>query len=317
MTHTRSLRRCVLLPIDGTEESLKPVPFLASLYLQRDVVHIILALIVPPIPPVYRERLTAPEERRRRLDFLHAREENIRTTMKRAREILETAGFPSEHILEHVQVKETSLGKQACLLAHIRKADAVMIPQRMSSRLEAYLRDDPAASFLQHCLTSPVWLTEGRIDPSAAAICLQRSAAARRAVDHAAFMLSPAVTNRIVLLYVSQTLQEIAQSPVEPLSDSLKAWMARDEEGALLEPVLRQSVTMLHHAGIENERLEIRILPARGRVAEDILKDCRKQGFGIVVVGHEGEDGFWNFLRDSVTHSLLAEVKDTALCIVQ
>ena len=317
MTHAKSLRRCVLLPMDGTEESLKPVPFLARLYPKRDVVHIILALIMPPVPPLYREKPTAPDEKRRRADFLRARKDSIRAAMKRAREILETAGFPSDHILEQVQEKETSMGKQACLLAHVRKVDAVVIPQRMSSRLEAFLRDDPTTDFLQHCLTSPVWLTEGRIDPATAVVCLQKGEAALRAVDHAAFMLSMAVTNRIVLLYVTTTLQDIVQSPVSPFSDPLNEWIARHEEGAMLEPILRRSVNMLRNAEIEDERIEIRIVPARGKVAEDILRDCSRQGVGIVVVGHEEGDGFWKFLRDSVTHNLLSEIKDTALWIVQ
>jgi hypothetical protein len=151
-----SLSKCLLLPIDGTEEALKPVEFLAHLYPDRSQVSLILAFFPSPLPPAYQEQSPSPEFIKKKQELLRSREHNIRSALEQAKKVLTRAGFLSHTIEEHIQEKQGSNAKEACLLADRKKVDAVLVQKRVTSALEGFLRDDSTQSLLDHCITSPI-----------------------------------------------------------------------------------------------------------------------------------------------------------------
>ena len=205
------LPKCLLLPIDGTEEALRPVEFLGRLYPDRSQISIVLCYFAPPLPPLYQGKLTSPEQLQKKQELIKSREQEYRLVLDQAKKVLIRAGFSNQTIEEHVQERQTSRARDACLLADRKKVDAVLVQKRFASSLEDFLNNDPTHGLLDHCLANPVWLTEGAIDASQAAICITNEDASLRAADHAAFMLS-GTDVRVTLLHVARTIT-IPQPP--------------------------------------------------------------------------------------------------------
>jgi nucleotide-binding universal stress UspA family protein len=309
------LSKCFLLPIDGTEEALKPVEFLKQLYPDHSQVSVILNYFAPALPPAYLGRLTSPELAKKKQDLMKSREQEIRSILDKAKEALIRAGFPSHVIEEHVQEKLASKGKDACLLADRKKVDAVLVQKRVTSNLEGFLKDDPTHDLLRHCLVSPVWLTDGTIDVSHAAICITNENASLRATDHAAFMLSGTNT-RVTLLHAARTLEQLSSTSATYITAEVEKWLMTPE-GRQVKPFLAESHDILKREGIDDKKVQITVLPSHGKVASEILSYCREQGVGIVVLGHSQLTGLKGLLKGSVTKKILAEFKNMAVWVNQ
>lgn len=309
-----SLPKCVLLLIDDSRESLKPVTFLQRLFPDLSQIGIIVSYFPPPLPPLYKETSDSHNTTAKKSSFLMARERETRTIMERARDTIISAGFPPNAIQEHIQERSLTVAQQACLLADIRKVDAVVIRKRASSTLEGFLTNDPVSRMIEHCINSPVWLTSGDIDPSRAAICLLNEEAALRSADHTAFMLAETEA-RIIILHAAKTVSSPISSP-SAYSPELQRWLASNT-GKEIESYLTRSVEIIRQAGISDERIHVTLIPSKGKVQREILDFCRQEKIGIVSLGHSDPGGTWGFLKRSITREIMNEFQDMAVWINQ
>lgn len=313
----KSVPKCLLLPTDGSNESLKPIDFVSRLYPRRDHIELILCHFVPPLAPVYQGKPDSQEMAKKKTQLLRSRQEQAETILNEARSALIEAGFPEEMIQEHMQEQAMSVARHACQLADIRKVDAVLVQKRISSSLEGFLRGDVTHALLRYCITSPIWFTDGTIDASQAAICIQNEAASLRAADHAAFMFGETQT-QIILLHVTSSVSQIIAAPaLEPSADLQNWWTT--QPGKTMQPFVRECSELLQKEGIASERVRIVVLPSKGKgkVASEILSYCQQQGIGTVVLGHSSPEGSWSFLKSSVTKSILADFKNMAVMVAQ
>jgi nucleotide-binding universal stress UspA family protein len=309
------LSKCLLLPVDDTEESTKPIGFLRRLYPDKDHVNLIISHFLPALAPVYQQKPDSEAMVRKKRELIKLREENARAILGAARKALIEAGFQDEAIQEHLEEKELSVAHHSCRLADIRKVDAVVVQKRVTSDLEGFLKDDPTPALLHHCLVSPVWITEGDIDPSHAAVCISNENVSLRAADHAAFMLAETRT-RISVLHVTRSVSHTISSSAFNSTGDLERWLS-SPSGRLMRPFLAETCGSLKKAGIEDGRIEIAIVPNTGNVATDILSYCGEHGAGIVVLGHSSPGGTWGFLKSSITKKVLGSFKDMAVWVNQ
>ncbi|MDY0040978.1 MAG: universal stress protein [Desulforhabdus sp.] len=313
-----SIPKCLLLPIDGSEEALLPIRFVSRLFPQLDQINLILSYFVPSLPPVYKQRLTSKEMIKKKKELLRDREKHARDALDHAKQILSRHGFSADLIQEHLQEKAMSVAHHACRLADIKKVDAVLVQKRVSSPLEGFLRDDPSNALLHYCIVSPVWFLEGEVDPSKAVICLQNEAASLRAADHAAFMLADTQT-AIELLHVTHSAPHRFTSPAFAQSTELANWL-KTEAGREISPIVAGSCDILKTAGIADTRVRITILPGRekeGKVAAEIIHYAKQHEIGIVVLGHSDPEGVWSFLKTSVTKKILGDFENMAVWVNQ
>lgn len=311
----KPVTKCLLLPIDGSKESLKPVEFLRRLYTDLTHIRVVVCYFLPALSPIYREKPDSPEMSRKRGEMLRIRERETRSVMNAAREVLLKAGFPEESYVEHIQEKGSSLPKDVCLVAGFKKADALIMQKQTQTSLESLLKDDPTHALLQHCAASPIWLIEGNADPSRAAICILNEDTSLRAADHAAFMLAEAQTE-IVLLHASRGVKRPMAVPAFDPGSGVESWLASGE-GRALEPYIAEARKIVRKEGIGEERIKLNLIPTKGNVAVEIVQHCRNEGIGIVVIGHSNPTGKWSFLKSSVTKKALAEFKDMAVWVNQ
>lgn len=310
-----SLSKCLLFPIDGTEEALRPIEFLQRLYPNRDRIGLVLCYFAQALPPAFREQRGSQEQLKKKQELLKSREQAIRSAFEGAKKVLVAKGFQSDLIHEHVLEKQASKAKDACLLADWKKADAVLIRKRVTTTLAGLFEDDPTDALLRHCLTSPLWLVEGTTDVSQAAICITDEEASLRAADHAAFMLTGTHTT-VTLLHAARNISQPLHSDAATVSSELERWFATPE-GRPVKPFLKESYEHLKREGILDGSIRFAIIPSQGKAAFEILDYCRRQGIGILVLGHTPPTGITGFLKGSVTKKAIAELRNMTLWINQ
>ena len=313
-----TIPKCLLLPIDGTEEAMLPIYFVARLFPRLDLIDLLLCYFVPPLPPIYDQHPISPQMLKKKKELLHEREQNAQNALNQAKRVLVLNGFSEERIQEHTQEKAMSVAHHACQLADIKKVDAVLVQKRISSPLEGLLKDDPSNALLHYCIVSPVWFMEGEIDPSRALICIQDEEPSLRAVDHAAFMLAGTET-ALELVHVTPSASHILTSPGTAPSADLQQWF-KTEAGKQIEPFITEACKTLQSEGIDESKCRITILPGKqkgGKVAAEVLSYAKKNSIGIVVLGHSNPEGVWSFLKTSVTRKILGEFENMSVWVNQ
>jgi len=311
----QTLPKCLLLPIDGTHESLRPVAFIGRLYPPSEV-NLILCYFSAPFSPAYSGTAAqSPELQRKKREFFQERQQDARRIFDHARHVLLKEGFSEQSIQEHIQQREMSVAKQACLLADIRKVDAVLVQKRVTSSLEGFIRGDSASALLQHCLSSPVWFTEGEIDPKSAAICIVDEDASLRLADHAGYMLS-GTGAEITLLHAAKKLPHLISCRPSEALKKLAGYADTPRRQDKLSYPLRASAILADY-GVDESRMQIALIPDRGDTASEILSWCASIGVGIIGLGHSEPEGVWSFLKTSVTRKILADFKNMAVWVTQ
>jgi nucleotide-binding universal stress UspA family protein len=312
----KGVKRCLLLPVDGSEESLRPIGFLGELYAGRTDIEIILCYFQNPIPPIYRQPLDSEPMIRKKRQLLRSQHQATQAVFTRARKALISAGFPQDSIREQTHEKELSVAKHACMLADIQRVDAIVMQRMVSSSLEGFLKGDPTQAMLRHCLGSPLWICEGNPQPSAAVICVHIGEPSLRSVDHAAFMLATTET-KMTLLHVTDSIDEPLSVSGLNVNQELEEWFTTPK-GEQFRPWMEQSIAVMRDMGIEEERVDIVVYPGKGNPADEILEFCRSKKAGIAAIGHSSSrKGIWGFLKGSVTKQILVDSRNLSLWITQ
>ncbi|SMC20435.1 Nucleotide-binding universal stress protein, UspA family [Desulfacinum hydrothermale DSM 13146] len=308
------LPKAFLLPIDDTEESLRPIRFLTRLYPDRSHISLTLHYLTPPLPPVYKEKNRTDAQIAQKKAFVAAREEAARKACARAKKVLVDSGFTEEVIHEFVQEKELSVAHHACRLADIKRVDAVVLQKQTSSRLEGFLKGDHTSALLHHCLISPIWFVDDEVDPSKALVLLADNDPSLRALDHALFMLEETPT-QMEIVHFSKKASQPLTSPLDPLEPSLERWIRTSGTG--YATFFQKAQVMALDAQVAPDRIRICVQPSRGKLPAEILAYARQAGAGILVLGHGGSGGTWGFLKSSLTKKILTDFRHQAVWVNQ
>jgi len=303
------LPKAFLIPIDENESYVRCLEFLNNLYPRKDHLTLILNYIEPSLAPVYKGTPATSSMREKKKDLLHERKGQTRWILDNAREKLIELGFSGELVQEHVQEKQVSFAHHSCRLADMKKVDAVVVSQSITSALEGFLKGNPTPEFLHHCLVSPIWFVEGKPQVERAVVCVGAENAALRAVDHAGFML--AETNVAVdLVHVTPKVSRLQHFSLD--SKDWEKFLPNREA----KTFMKESVRILTNGGIASERIRIVLLPGK-KIADEVLAYARSQKAGIIVLGHSRPGGTWGFLKSSVTERILHSMRDLSVWVNQ
>ncbi len=308
------LPKAFLIPIDDSEAYLKSLEFLSILYPEKDHLTLILNYIEPSLAPVYKGTPSTAEMREKKKNLLAERREKTKFILDNARRKLIELGFPEETVQEHVQEKQLSVAHHACRLADMKKVDAVVVPKKITSALEGFLKGNPTPELLHHCLVSPIWFVEGKPSVESAVICVGTENASLRAVDHAGFMLAETKVS-VDLVHVTPRASRMIVSGVENRTDELKRWM-EGSKNREAKTFLEESVKILIDAGLVPERIRIALIPGK-KVADSVISYARSNKAGIIVVGHSKPGGTWGFLKSSITEKIITSSRDLSIWVNQ
>ena len=309
------LPKCLLFPIDGTEEALRPVEFLRRLYPNPDQVGVILCYFAPALPPAYREQRGSPEQLKKKQEFMKSREQETRAALDQAKKALVSSGISGRHDSGTCPGKAGGKSERRLPSGRLEKSGCRFDPETGYQYPGGLFEDDPTHDLLRHCLASPLWLVEGTVDVSHAAICITNEEASLRAADHAAFMLTGTGTE-VTLLHAANTISHPVSTPAAHITAEVEKWLMTPE-GRPVKPFLHQAHDILKREGIGDERVRITVIPSQGKAALEIPAFCQKERIGIVVLGHTPPKGVTGFLKGSVTKKIIAELKNMAVWVNQ
>ncbi len=311
-----NLDKYFLLTVDESEESLRPISFLAGLYPQPEQLHVLICHFYAPLPPVYQEQSLAPAMAVKKDELVRVRQEKAAGAMRQAREKLMKMGVVAENIHEYMQERSVSLAQHSCSLAGIKRVDAVVVQKATGGKLADVLKSDPIPAHLAHCLSSPIWFLEGHnIDTGRGVICMYSEQASLRAVRHAASMLAASDT-RVDLFHCDPKLKSTVACGIEDMPTALSSW-ERTPDGQKMSSYLQEAQQILLQGGISADRIRIVIHPVSGDVPSTILNYCRQNQIGIAVLGHSKAHGIWSFFQNSVTKTILAAFRNMTIWVVQ
>ena len=305
----QTIPKCFLLPIDGTNESLRPADFIGALYPPSEV-RLVLSYFFTPPPPAYTGAIARSKELQgQKRQFLENLKRDERNVFDHAREELEKMGFSKEFIQEHVEPKGMGVAKQACLLGDFTKVDAIAVRKHVKTHLEDLVNSDPSSALARHCIECPVWMTEGVTGPRKAAILISDQEDSMRIADHAGYMLSDTSADIDLIGRAGKIPHPLTCRPPEA-----EAEFSGHATVGQVQSLLSASARLADY-GIAQSRVRMTLIPGRGDAATEILSFCATNGIGILGLGRTREEGIFGFLRTSATRKITSDFRDMAVWI--
>ena len=310
------LTRMIVVPVDGSENSLISLEYLNTLYGADNNVEVKLFYVLPQLPPILQEEQTKSREVAQKIKAIENK--NLRRAEKilaKARDMLVSKGFAEDRIEVIYQERRVGVARDTCNWADNKRADAVAITTRGLSKIEGFFMGEISSKLIEFCRIAPVWIVRGPVESNKVLIGIDSSENAMRAVDHAGFMLSG--TDAEVILY--HTLRRLSRfMPPEVLAaapDIEEIWERSAEQE--ISSYLEKAKAMLLDAGLSENKVTTKVVKGTDSPAYDILQEAQASECGTIVLGQRGYSGAMDFLFGSITKKVIENSAGKAVWFVQ
>ncbi|MDD4951339.1 MAG: universal stress protein [Desulfovibrionaceae bacterium] len=219
--------------------------------------------------------------------------------MARARDFLESKGFPAANIHDKLKFKEFGTAKDIIFEGVRGIYDAVVLGRRGLGWLQELVEDSVTSTLAATHMEVPVWVTRmpdaGRRN---LLLCVDGSEEGLRAADHAGFILSTEPGHSVRVFHIWDPVKE----------DEFEA-----------RYVVDQALLRLAENGVDGPRVSWEIVRGAG-YARMIMAEAERGAYAAVVVGATGADRppLGRLIMGSVSLKLLRslEMDRAALWIV-
>ena len=308
--------RMIVVPIDGSENSLLSLEYLHILYGADNNVEVKLFYVLPQLPPILQDEQTKSRQVAQKIKAIENK--NLRRAEKilaKAKDMLVSKGFAEDRIEAIYQERRVGIARDTCNWADNKRADAVAITTRGLSKIEAFFMGEISSKLIEFCRIAPVWIVGGRVESNKVLIGIDNSENAMRAVDHAGFMLSG--TNAKVTLF--HTLRRLSRfMPPEVLEvapDIQEIWERSAEQE--ISPYLEKAKALLLGAGLSEQQVTTKVVKGTDSPADDILQEARASECGTIVLGQRGYSSAMDFLFGSITKKVIDNSAGKSVWFVQ
>lgn len=306
----------ILIPLDGSTNALKALDYLHQLYGSDHDLAVELFYVLPSLPSVLiDDRSMNKQMKQRKTAIIRENTEIAERILEEAKKILINKGLDEKRILTTFQDQAKSTAWDICYWANRKRVDAVLLTRRGRTQLDTIFLGGVSNKLINFCGDCPVWITRGETHSNKVLVCMDSSDNALRAAKHAAHMLSG--TNSQITLY--HTIRHLTSYiPLEAFKESGDIEGAYlDKEGRQIESYMVKAKDAFLDEGIGKEQVTIRVVDGGLDVANDILKEIDRIGYGTVVIGKQGRSAAREFIFGSVTNKILYMAAGTAIWIVQ
>ncbi|MBW1981592.1 MAG: universal stress protein [Deltaproteobacteria bacterium] len=309
------LQKMVVVPLDGSENSMKSLDYLHVIYGGDHNIEVILKHVLPSLPPVFLQDGVVPKQAALKLKAL--KNKSIRLAerlLAEGKDFLVSKGFPEDQVKTVYREKEAGIARDISAWAESKRADAVLISTRGRSRLETFFTGEVAGKVLDYCRLCPIWIVDGTVASNKVLLTVDSSEYSLRAVDHAGFMLSG--TNcQVTLFHSIRNLRGfIPQEVLEEAPELEELWQSKI--GQEIAPYMKEAVAKLLEAGLLESQITTRVINGSRNVANDILKEARSGGYGTIVMGRRGLTGVRELFMGSVSRKVLQDCRGMAVWVV-
>lgn len=310
-----SITKSIVLPVDGSKNSLKAVDYLSLLFGNTPDMHVTLFYVQPSVPPILAEESIKDRELAAELKAMQKKNERMgQEILEEAKSTLLQKGFDGEKLTTISLRKELDVARDICTFAENKTLDAIVLASQGRSRLEAFFVGETANKVLEASHICPVWLVKGAVTEKPVLISVDHSENALKAVDHAGFML--AKTDAPLLLYHSQPkLRRFLPQALLDSSPKLES-LWRKAETIDMEPVMAKAREVLRATGIEEGRIRTKVEESSRNPAADVVAAAKKESCGTIVLGREGATASGTYSLAAMTRKVAETAGDIAVWVV-
>ncbi len=306
----------VLVPIDGSPNSLLSIEFLRLMFGVGHHLKLLLLYILPSLPPILADARDLTLQERRRVRTIEEKNRALaETVLADARAAALAAGFEERRIKIKSKEKQQSVTQDICQVASGKRTDAVVLARRGRNGVGDFILGEVSAKMVEYCRSYPVWIVSGSVRSQHVLIAVDNSENALRAVDHAAYMLRGSDC-QITLFHSTRNLKGfLPQEVIEDDPDLEALWQHR--EGQEIAPYMVKARTLLLEAGIAEAAIRTRVIAGTRSAADDILTEAGEGQYGTIILGRRGISKTKAFFMGSVTNKVLQGASNLTVCIVQ
>jgi len=318
-----SMRKRILVAVDGSEQALSAVQYVGSTVASLPV-EVVLLNIMTKIPESFWDLEKEPT--------LHNKVANIRAWevqqekmiqefMKGAQGALMDAGIPQDSIT--IKIQERNVGIARDILAESRNGyNAVVLARRGLSELKDLVLGSISSKLVEKLSDVPVWVVGSRTQHRRVLVSMDASEGARQAIEYVATTLGPSADFHITLLHIIRdfdVFQQILGKAFMP--GDHQDWIDRaktelQNAAREIEPVFEQSEARLVAAGFDPNRLRHKVLRGAASRAGSIVQEAQDGGYDTIVLGRRGLSRVQEFFMGRVSNKVIQLAKDKTVWIV-
>lgn len=311
-----NLTKSILIPLDGSKNSLRSLDYLNLIYGSRHNIDVNLIYILPSLPPILAEKEMMDRKLwAKRRSVVKRNIDMAEQILKEGRNALIDKGFKQESIKALYQEKKATVAQDIYILAKDRQADALLLTRRGEGDVKTFFAGGVSGRLIEYCKDCPVWIVDGGINSKKVLVCMDSSENALRSVDHAGFMLSR-TDSKVTLFHATRHLRQfVPTKTLEETEDLEQFWESKEEQK--IAPYLKKAKDMLSKSGLADDQIAIKVVDGSRSTANDILKEAQENDYGTIVLGRRGISAVKEFFMGSVTTRVLHHSAGFAVWIVQ
>ena len=310
------LKKSIVIPIDGSKNSLRSLDYLNLMFGPEHKMHVHLLYVMPSLPPLLTDNKTMDRKIRSALASVKRKNKEIaKQVLAEARKILIDKGFNQENIKPHYRQCESTIARDIYYWAKNKRADTILMSKRGRTDFKPFIMGEISTRLVEYCRDCPLWIVGGSVRSKKALIAVDSSENALRAVDHAGFMLSGTDCKATIFYTMRHLRRFVPLEALEEAPDLEEFW--KNKAGQEIAPYMKKAKKILLDAGLSEDQIATKVIDGSRSAADDILKEARKNGFGTIVLGRRGVSKIKELFMGSVTSKVLLNSSGLTVWIVQ
>jgi nucleotide-binding universal stress UspA family protein len=296
------MEKLIVVPIDGSENALKSLNYLNTLFGSKHHLKLTLLHVLPGLPPILVEESRKSSSTARQLKEMEKKNISMaERVLTQAKKRLLGLGFDDKAVETVYRKREIGIARDICRWSEDKQADALVVSSQGRSRLE----------YVKIC---PVWLVKGTVKNKGILLAVDHSENAMRAVDHAGFILAGADAGVTIFHSRRDLRQFVPKEVLEEFPEVQKFW--QHKAGEVVAPYLTKAREMLVQAGLAENQISVKVVDGSRNAAKDILKEAQENAVGTIILGRKGYSNVKDYAMGSVPKKVLERAADMAVCIV-
>jgi len=318
-----SMRKKILVTVDGSEHSLEAVRYTAKTAPPKSV-KIVLFHIRTRVPESFWDLEREPAYRYRFIDvgeWESRQEKMIQEFMAKACEILYAAGIPRKSVSVGIQDREAGIARD--IIAESQRGyDTVVVSRRGLSELKDFVLGSIANKLVERVAHVPVWIIGSGQQRGKFLVAVDGSEGAMLAVDCVAKMVGSNHHFDITLFHVVRGFdifhQMVGKPPGAAPDKVLKEKFDKEMEqaGREIEPVFLKATKRLLKAGVAPASVREKIVTGASTRSSAIADEAEQGGYDTIVVGRRGLSKVQEFFMGRVSSKVIQLAKDKTVWVV-
>lgn len=311
----KDLRRLLLVPIDGSDQALKSLDYVAWFFEQHYPIDLKLVYVLPASPEFLVKESLRDRDTAAMLDKLERKHnQSALTAIEKAQKRLKHLAIDPQRITTLVHRQVPGIAAGICNCAETQMVDAIVIASHGKTRLESLFVGSTATKVAELNTACPVWLIKESVHEKNVLIAVDGSENSQRAVDHAGFILEES-SHKIVLYHSIQSLLRRVPTEICAAEPGLEA-LCNEKGASLIKPFMEKARKKLTQNGVSENRVRVKVDAGSRKTAKDILNVAHQESCGTVVLGRRGTSEGPRTSMGSVTRDIFRESRDLAIWIV-